>query len=344
MPLPFSPACLGIAQGGMPHRSPSQALALLTRTTPQVLAWPQLPQRSFREQPYVQAAAGFPGLVYDGVEERVYVERALLERELDHLSLAYLRGDTSLGVLEADDAAGLSELLRTVGPSFKGQALKGQLLGPISLGVQLTDEQQRPLIYDPMLLEAVAQHLHLRALWQEQQLAEFARATVICIDEPFLESVGSPFSPLDWEDALTLIERVFEGIGSLHALATNGAVPWKLVLETSVELVMVDACNERDPLAAADVQAFLQRGGAVAWGIVPADEDALANAQADSLVTRLEGMFDRLAADGIKRETLPVSAFITTSGSLALLSTSAAERAMGLVAEVSTTMRAKYQL
>lgn len=345
MPLPFQPACLGVAYGALPHRNPAQALALLVRTTPSILAWPQLPLRSFREQSYVQAAAGFPGLVYDGVEERVFVDSELLEQEVDQLSLAYLQGDTLQSGLSVEDAAGLIELLRGPGLSFKGRALKGQMIGPISLGVMLTNEQQRPLIYEPMLREAIAQHLHLRALWQGRQFAELAPATIICLEEPFLEAVESPFVPLAWEEAIELIERVFEGVQSCRALAVSGAVSWDHILETSTELLMVDLQEQREGLlAATKVPEFFERGGAIAWGVVPNDPDAIEATSAAMIVARIESMFDALAERGIARDGLPMNALISTCGSLERVPIAVAERAMGLVAEVSAALRDTYRL
>lgn len=345
MPLTFPPACLPIARGPLPHTSAAQALGALLRTTPLLLAWPQLPQRSFREQSYAQAAAGFPGLVYDGVEERVYVERALLEREIDWLSLAYLKGDTTYGALAADDASGLHELLRLQPQSVRARAIKGHVVGPMSLGVQLTDEQQRPLAYDTMLLEALAQHIHLRAIWQEQQFADRAPEALICLDEPFLDVVDSPFFPVRWDDALALIERVFEGIQGCRAIASGGAVAWDRVLETSVELVVVDAYDHSAPLLAAEHLAeFFERGGTVAWGIVPATQEALAAESAASLVARMDHIFDTLAERGIERPSLPRASLVTTSDGLAQLAVPDAERALGLLADVSSALRAKYKL
>src|SRR5690349_9302290 len=139
MPLPFEPACLPLLLGSLPHRSATQALDLSRRYAGALLAWPQLPERSFREQSFVQSAIGFPGLVCDAAQAHMYVDRAAAERELDRLALAYLEDDGDYAALAADDVAGLDELLRQC-ESLRGTwALKGQLLGPISLAAHLTD-------------------------------------------------------------------------------------------------------------------------------------------------------------------------------------------------------------
>src|SRR5262245_34609002 len=181
MPLPFEPACLPLLLGSLPHRSPAQALEVSRRYAGALLAWPQLPERGFREQSFVQSAIGFPGLVVDAAQGRMYIDRSAAERGLDRLALAYLEDDYEYAALGPEDAVGLTELLRQ-GDALRGaRALKGQLVGPISLAAHLIDDRQRPLIYDEMFLEAICQHLRLRAAWQEAQLGEHGQAVIICL-------------------------------------------------------------------------------------------------------------------------------------------------------------------
>src|SRR5439155_13211588 len=140
---------------------------------------------------------------------------------------------------------------------------------------QITDDRQRPLIYDDVLFDALAQHLRLRAAWQEARLRERIDTTIICLDEPFLETVGLPFLPLDWEAARDQIDVVLGGISGCKALFAGGTVDWAEVLQTSVELIIADAYEHGRSLvtAAPALAAFLARDGVVGLGIVPADED-----------------------------------------------------------------------
>ncbi|HEX5692490.1 MAG TPA: hypothetical protein VFX76_20890, partial [Roseiflexaceae bacterium] len=195
MPLPFDLACLPLLLGSLPHRNPMQALEVSRRYAGVLLTWPQLPERTFREQSLIQSAIGFPGLVVDSERPRVFVERSVAEQGLDRLALAYLQDTREYGALPGDAAAGLDELLRQPENARGARALKGQLVGPISLALYLTDERQRPLIYDEMFNAALGQHLRLRAAWMETRLRASNLATIICLDEPFLESVGMPFLP-----------------------------------------------------------------------------------------------------------------------------------------------------
>ena len=346
MPLPFEPACLPLLLGSLPHRSPAQALEISRRYAGALLAWPQLPARGFREQSFVQSAIGFPGLVLDAARGRMFVDRAVAERGMDRLALAYLNDDFEFAALTPEDAVGIEELLRQ-GEGLRGtRALKGQLVGPISLAAHLTDDRQRPLIYDEMFLEAVCQHLRLRAAWQEARLGEHANATIICLDEPFLEGLGMPFMPLDWPAARDKIDEVLGGVSGCKALFAGGAVDWREVLKTSVELIIADVCEHGGALvAAADALiGFLERDGIVGLGLVPIDEEALQRASAEALIGRLAVFLEALEQAGIPAERLLRQAVITPTDRLGALDVALAEHALQLLAEVSRMLRAKYEL
>jgi hypothetical protein len=346
MSLPFEPACLPLLLGSLPYRGSAQALEISRRYAGALLAWPQLPARGFHEQSFVQSAIGFPGLVVDAAQGRMFVDRAVAERGLDRLALAYLNDNIDYAALAIEDVAGLEELLRQ-GERLRGaRALKGQLVGPISLAAHLTDDRQRPLIYDEMFLEAICQHLRLRAAWQESRLGERASATIICLDEPFLEAVGMPFMPLDWPAARDKIDEVLGGISGCKALFAGGALNWSEVLKTSVELIVADVCEHGSSLvAAADALIpFLERDGVVGLGLVPTDEEALRRASPEALIGRLAVLLDTLEQAGVPTDRLLRQAVITPTDRLGALDVALAERALQIVAEVSRMLRAKYKL
>lgn len=344
-----------MAQSGLPHTDAVQAINLLHRTTPEVFTWPCLPLRSFRE--HFQSIAGFPGLDFHSTTRRVSLERDTAEQQLDRLGLAYLRRNAAITALTREDAAGLLELLQAPERLQKSYAIASHLLGPISLSLQITDEHHRPVIYDPMLLESLVQYLALRVTWLTTRLSDLVGSDIIiCLDEPLLAALNSPFSPIDWQYANTLLDQVFAGTRGCRGLILDdlaayqqdqASAAWLPLLETSVELILLRnfSAHHQVVLSMAELLPdFLSRPGVMAWGLIPADAATLAAETAETLAARFEQLVAQLTAAGVSREQLLQASLISTSGRLEHLPVAAAERALQLCADVSALLRARYGL
>jgi len=339
----FELSGLATAVGSMPHTDPKEACALVARFLPEIPAWPQLPQRSFLENMYVQFSEGFPGVVIEG--EQIYVDRGEeLEEPLEQLYTSYLNSEIEKYALSPDYAAGLRAFLEAdLGSPF---AIKGQVTGPISWGLTVTDQDRRPIIYDDVLADAIAKHLRLKAAWQERKLRTISPNTIIFVDEPYMASLGSAFVSLPREQAVALLEEVFGGISGLKGVHCCGNTDWSLLLKTSLDILNLDAYNYGYTLALypEEVKAFLERGGVVAWGIVPNDEQELGGETAKSLLDRLEEEIGALDRKGVSFRLLMERSLVTPCCTLGLISPEAAASALELLVGVSKELRKRYRL
>jgi methionine synthase II (cobalamin-independent) len=341
--------CLPTAIGSMPHTDPSEACSQVLKYLKEIPCWPQLPRRSFRENMYVQFSEGFPGLVHQEEirtitrreEERTYVDRTKdLDEPLEKLYTAYLENDVDKYAVSADYAAGL--------PSFLGLknlsplAVKGQVTGPITWGLTITDENGKAIIYDDVLGDAVAKFLRLKAAWQEKELKKISPNTIIFVDEPYMASFGSVSVTLSAERVQGLVEEVFRGIEGLKGVHCCGNTDWSVLLGTSLDILSFDAYNYAQSLSLypSEIKSFLDRKGAVAWGIVPNDEPSLAKETAASLKDRLEEAMAPFTRNGVPFQQLLRQGLLTPSCGLASLDTTeAATRVLELLAELSQLMR-----
>lgn len=344
-PASFQPCCAATGVGSLPHVDPAAACALIRRYLPEIPVWPQLPRRDFRESIYAQYSAGFPGTVLES--NRLYVDRRRdLAPELERLYSSYLEaeaGGETLAALDPDYAAGLAHFLRQ--DFHEARAVKGQVIGPVSWGLTLTDQDKRAVLYDEALADAMAKHLRLSAAWQERALRRLHPQTMVFVDEPYLASIGSAHVSVAREQIVSLLEEVFAGLHGLKGVHCCGNTDWALLLETSLDILNFDAFNFAETLALYPdaVRAFLRRGGRIAWGIVPVIDDAAVMAQTPAgLVERLETAFQRLAGKGVPLDDLLAAALITPACGLGTLSEAAAERALSLTAAVSQTLRRRY--
>jgi len=333
---------LATAIGSMPHVDPKEACSLVLTHLPEIPAWPQLPQRSFLENMYAQFSEGFPGVVLE--EERIWIDSSQdLSKPLEELYAAYLEGSLNHSAVGYEYAEGLHVFLNMVGKTDE-KAVKGQVTGPISFGLTVTDQERRPLLYDDVLADALAKHLRLKAAWQEKTLSAIFPNTIISVDEPYLASLGSAFVSFPREQVVTLLEEVLGGISGLKAIHCCGNTDWSVLLQTSVDILSFDAYNYGETLSLypAEVEDFLSRGGVIAWGIVPNDEPSLAKETEASLLDRLEDTMGLLSKKGIGYDALKAQCLITPSCGLGSISTSAAERALEMTAAVSAGFRKRH--
>lgn len=339
----FKPKGLPTAIGSMPHIDPVEACSITLENLPEIPVWPQLPNRSFRENMYAQYSEGFPGVVLE--DERIYIDRSIdLSAGMEKLYTAYIANDLDGYAISRDYASGLYEFLSRKFDT--AVAVKGQVTGPISFGLVVTDQDRRPTIYDETLADAIARHLRLKAAWMERELSRLSPETIIFLDEPYLASLGSAFVALDNDTVINLINEALAGLAGLKGMHCCGNTDWSVLMATNIDILNFDAYNYGESLALypAELKAFLEQGGVLAWGIVPSEEKTLPGETASGLLKRMLSLIDSLVGKGIDREVLAEKCLITPSCGTGSISPPMAEKALQLTAEVSKQFRLFYKL
>jgi methionine synthase II (cobalamin-independent) len=334
--------CLPTIIGSMPQTDPKEACLLVAKYLPDLPAWPQLPKRHL-ENMYVQFSEGFPGIVLEG--DKAYVERSAdFDSRLEQLYNADAENDPANYGISAEYAAGLHAFLALKEQHPK--MVKGQTTGPITWGLMVTDREQRGILYDDLLAEALAKFLRLKAMWQERFLRQIAPDTIIFVDEPYLTSLGTAFVAIPNEQVSTLLEVVLSGITGLKGVHCCGSTDWSLLLKSSTDILSFDTYNYADSLGCypAEVKAFVERGGSIAWGIIPNEEDTVARESLGSLNDRLGEAMAPFTRDGLPFKQLVAQSLLTPSCTLASLSAEASVRALELLSELSARVRSKYSL
>jgi methionine synthase II (cobalamin-independent) len=112
-----------------------------------------------------------------------------------------------------------------------------------------------------------------------------------------------------------------------------------VLLSTHLDILSFDAYDYLETLSLypKDLKAFLERGGILAWGIVPTSE-AVLKEDAQSLVKRFKEGVERLSKKGIDPILLQRT-IITPSCGTASLPIPLAEKVCELTAEVSKRLR-----
>jgi len=332
--------CLPTAIGSMPHTNPDEACSIIMKYLPDIPAWPQLPQRSPKEDMIIQFSEGFPGVVIDG--DKIHIEpSADFESELEQIYIDCEQDNARGYGTSTEYAAGLNAFLSKATGS---KIVKGQVTGPITWGLRVTRQDGLGILYDETLAETAAKFLRLKASWQENILREISPNTIIFVDEPYLVSLGSVFTPIPEEKVPILLEEVIKGIKGAKGLHCCGNTNWSVLLDTAIDILSFDAYNYASSLSTHSdkVKSFLERGGSIAWGIVPNEEEALAKESLPSLRDRMEEAMAPFTRDGVKFRQLIAQGLITPSCGLESLSPEAASQALELTAKLSRDLRSRY--
>ncbi|MEE8390995.1 MAG: methionine synthase [Anaerolineae bacterium] len=341
-----NPNCRATGVGSTPHTDSSTAVDFVLKTFPDVPFWPQLPRRVFQENMYTQFTEHLPGVRLETKDERIFVQ--LGEGWLEQAEIfyaAFLEQDPARFATSPEYAAGLHELLRR-GPLEEVWAVKGQVTGPTSFGLQVTDQDLRPTLYDEMMRDTIIKNVLRQAQWQEAQLRTLCPRTIISIDEPFLSVFGSAFASISREEVTTSLEEIFSGLEGWTCTHCCANTDWSLLLETSVDILAFDACGYAEYLTLYpdELRGFLARGGMLAWGLVPNIGEEAENITLDKAWEVLERALVLFERKGFDRRKLLPRSFITPACGTGTLSVPVAERVMRLTRELSDQVQEEYGL
>lgn len=328
------------AMAVMPHVDVERALELALSLD--IPFWPQLPNYSYREDMYVQAAEYFPGIILDleGRTLRFSMDRFILELE------------GALARMENPALMDVSRSFSTVYHRFcsldhgNRTAIRGQLEGPVSFGFNILDEDGRPIIFNDTVRQFMVEFLAVRANAQLANLKELNPGAFMFIDEPGLQFLFSAMSGYSDTVARPDLERFFALVDRPRGIHLCGNPDWDFLLGLDLDVLSFDAYANGTvfSLCSRSVSRFLDRGGVIVWGIVPTGLEAFSTEGVDALVARLENIWKALWSSGIDPELMVERSMISPAtcclvnpdGGLTI------ERAFLEVMQVARTLRNRH--
>ncbi len=321
--------------GSLPHGNAADALDFVRARVPEVPFWPQLPRRSALEEMKRQFLPGLPGVM---CEDDLRISLARGREEAAGLFEAVLQGDAWMCPPE-ERAHGLYEFTRRKWSAAR--IIKGQLIGPVSLGLSLMDERDVPMLYSAEMADWLVNHLALAAGWQHHLLSHLGPPTLISFDEPYMAAYGSAHFPFSEETVRRVLRGAAEGLSGHTGVHCCGNTDWSLILDLGFDVVSFDAYGYGTQFclyggAAGD---FLRSGGVLAWGIVPVDEEAY-SVSSTGLAERYKELAEGLAVRaGVSLRDVARSSLLTPACGLGTGDVALAERAFTLLQEVSDLLR-----
>jgi methionine synthase II (cobalamin-independent) len=326
--------------GSMPYDNAKAAVDVITAGKINVPAWPQLTARGFGESMYMQTGAHLPGLHAEG--DRPVVD--LNAYDPTEAYTAIVSDDADYFSYPKDICSGFYEF---IGRDLSGfAAVKGQVTGPISEGLQIISSEGRPVIYDESYGEIVRKTVNMSAKWQARALSRKNDKVILFFDEPSLSMLGTPFTSISDDQAKQWINESLDGVDCFRAVHCCGNTNWSLLLGTNIDILSIDAYQYGQNLLMYpdELASFLRKGGNIAWGIVPNGDETVQSENVATLVDRMEEIFAGIESKGIDRRKAALHSILTPQCGLGGMRPENVDRALMLLSGVSAELRRRYEI
>lgn len=341
------PQCEGIGIGSLPFTDPRESLDLIKSHLPVFPHWPQQPSLG-------EKARIIPQFTYP-------LERlGLIEGEKDKYS--FTNGDpdwekrlTEYYQLYLDIEAGDEDLLEEYyalpEDFFPGfylmqkertesiRAIKGQVSGPLTVGLQVKDYRGRDSFYDETLRDVLRKTIALEATWQIKRLQLFQSPVLISIDDPGIYACGSSaYISIRREDVLSSLQYLSSTIqrqGAFAGIHCCAGIDWSLPLQSNIDVLSFDAYGYFHTIIGYtdDINSFFHQGGLLAWGLIPTNENAY-HETAQSLLQRLKKDQATLIRRGVHEERVKEQLLLSPSCGCGTLEGDLARRVYSLTEEL----------
>ena len=109
-----------------------------------------------------------------------------------------------------------------------------------------------------------------------------------------------------------VIDYLRENADILIGIHCCGNTDWSMILEAGPDIINFDAFEFGETIAMypESVKTHLERGGMLAWGVVPTSKE-IQDQTVETLEAQLEKVMDNLASTGIDKQLIMEQAIIT---------------------------------
>lgn len=318
--MAFNPKCLATGIGSMPDKDPSTACDVILENIPEIPFWPQLPNVNFREGMEIQYCEGLPCVTFDEERQRMYFETSGdITGELEKFYENYVADNLDHFKITPEFSHGIFEMEKKLtGYPSSFNYFKTQVTGPITIGLGRVDENKRAIYYNEVFRDVIVKGTEMKARWLVREF-NFLECKQICfIDEPILSAFGSStYVSVQRSDIVKYLNDVIKAIhkeGALTGIHCCGNTEWPILIDAGVDIISFDAYEYGETIGyyPEQINTFLEKGGALAWGIVINSEQIFQETP-DSLTKKLEEQVHNLARKGIDQNLIWERCLITPS-------------------------------
>jgi hypothetical protein len=327
----------------LPHRDLERAVSLILENFPEAPCLPAL-SRSIRHM-----LEGLPCLVFDREKKRVLLDPGP-EREAEIIEF-YERveaDDLEAFATSRETAPGFYALLDRLqaDPPENLRWVAFQTAGPVLLADVLKQPDGKSAFFHETLRDILIRGANMKSRWLERKIKEMLPGVSVIagMPETTLVSFTSAGGAGTREVIIQAIDQGFEGLDGPTWVHCCANIDWRLLTDTKTDVINFDAYQHAEKVALyhREFKAFLERGGMLAWGIVPVTDEGVEQATVSGLVEMLQAGIDRFVEKGIDEARLAAASWIMPCCDANLMRPENAERAYAMTREISETMRKRY--
>jgi len=326
----------------MPQKTPQEALKMLSDYPLTIPAWTQLPQRTFVEGMVPQCSEGFPGVKVLPDKNSIWLQN---DENLPHALATFyenlLAENLDPMALSDSFAPGFYAFLRQLDTAkTRPSIIKGQVTGPLTFGLGLTDQDRNAVWFDEQYRDVLLKGLGMKAQWQVRELKKRADQVLLFFDEPILSALGTPaYMGISDEQILNGLNEVIHAAqagGARVGIHCCGNMDWGLLAQTDLDIIAFDAyCfGEKVALYPEQIKAFLCRGGTLAYGLIPTlEHEDILQETSESLLCKLQSLLDLYIQKGLPQDLLYKEIILTPACGMGSLPDALCERVLNLLSQ-----------
>ncbi len=340
MLMPFTGNLMTTGMGILPHKEMERALSMSMSVD--IPFWPQLPKMKYFEDMYVQASENFPGIVLDPENRKIYFSTERFYAELEN----------ALMNLENEDFFRMSPQFSATYHQFLSYDLSryvsihGQLEGPVSFGLNVMDENKKPMIFNDEVRSILFDFMARKANCQLHELKEKNPKAFLFIDEPGMQYIFSGLSGYTAQMAHVDLEGFFAQIEHPRGIHLCGNPDWDFLLNLDIDILSFNAynCGEIFVKYRDGIKRFMNKGGMLGWGLVPANHDEWIKESMEGLSRHIESLWRELGKSGFDLQQM-LSQSILMPATCALMNpdgSETVEKAYDCLKILSRRLQTKY--
>lgn len=292
--------CQTTAMGIMPHTDVERAIELaLTLDIP---FWPQLPKVNYYEDMYVQVSEHFPGINVD--QEKRVVSFSLEKFYRDFEDYMPYWEEESFFRLSPEYSVVFHRFLERDFSRYS--YIRGQSIGPVSYGLKILDQQNKPMIYYEEVRQIIFEFVAKKLKAQYNEMRQVHPGAFVWVDEPGLEMIFMAMTGYTSERAAEDYRSFLSNFPGPKGVHLCGNPDWSFLLQLELEVLSLDVLARGHIFSRykEDIRTFLDRGAIISWGITPTLTEEYERENVQSMIEMTDGLWKDLDRSGIPYEQI----------------------------------------